>query len=104
MNAIARYPSHLISNSHSAPSNGFSIDSASMGWIAEGMGRFTGPGQVPSTEEDFDLRLSCGGLLEGTACADAISFSWRFSGCFLTLSAASLEIFRGFFFARSRPP
>ena len=31
INAIARYPSHLISNSHSAPSNAFSTDSASMG-------------------------------------------------------------------------
>src|ERR1017187_5411256 len=98
MNAIARYPSHLISNSHSAPSNGFSMDSASMGWIAEGMGRFTGPGEVPTTEEGFDLLLRCWGLLEGRVCATAIFSSWRFSGCFLPLWSASFEIFRGFFF------
>src|SRR5580704_2015320 len=104
MNAIARYPSHLISNSHAAPSNGFSMDSASMGWIAEGMGRFTGPGEVPTAEEDFDLLLSCGGLLEGTFCATAIVFPWRLSECFFALSSASFEISRGFFFERSRPP
>jgi hypothetical protein len=32
----------LISNSQSGPSNGFSMDSASMGWMVVGMGRFCG--------------------------------------------------------------
>ena len=42
MKAIARYPSHLISNNQSGSSNGFSMDSASMGWMVVGIGRFTG--------------------------------------------------------------
>src|SRR5579862_1859821 len=53
---MARYPSHLISNNQSLSSNGFSIDSASMGWMAVGMGRLTGWGTTTAEEaEDFEL-------------------------------------------------
>src|SRR5690349_16639832 len=37
MKASARYPSHLISNSHSSSLNGLSTSVASMGWIFSGM-------------------------------------------------------------------
>src|SRR5579863_9840824 len=51
MNAIARYPSHLISNSHSSPSNAFSTDSASIGRIFKGKARFTGAVEASAVEE-----------------------------------------------------
>src|SRR5215813_11142038 len=60
MNAIARYPSHLISNSQSLSSNGFSMDSASMGWMVVGIGRFTGTETIAAedSEEAEDLGVS----------------------------------------------
>src|SRR5579863_1568847 len=61
---MARYPSHLISNNQSLSSNGFSIDSASMGWIVVGIGRLTGWATTTAEDvkeaEDFELFFPIG--------------------------------------------
>src|SRR5215470_19871793 len=77
MNAIARYPSHLISNSQSLSSNGFSMDSASMGWMVVGIGRFTGTETADSEEaEDLGVSRFRGGLDVGdNSCALPLPFA-----------------------------
>src|SRR6266536_2079511 len=54
MNETARYPSHLISNSQLGSSNGFSTTEASIGRMAEGMGRLAAPSKS-LTAEDADI-------------------------------------------------
>src|SRR5438552_1069514 len=51
MNDTARYPSHLISNSQLGSSNGFSTTEASIGRMAEGMGRLVAPSKSLKAED-----------------------------------------------------
>src|SRR6266700_5119068 len=53
MKAIARYPSHLISNNQFGSSNVSSVIEASMGWIAVGIDRLVAPFKL-LTAEDAD--------------------------------------------------
>src|SRR5215470_10714484 len=87
MNATARYPSHLISNSHSGLSNGSSMAVASMGLIRTGMGLAIAPDNCATAEfaevaEEFNFFLLGAdelALETGSRFAPALLFPLLFS-------------------------
>src|ERR1700683_604718 len=102
MKATARYPSHLISKSQSGPSNGSSMDVASMGWIAVGMGRLAGDETKTAEDaedaEDSDCFLTVGRKDVGVSFTEEVFLSFSSAASASSASSAVVTCFCSFFF------